>query len=302
MEIRPAQEGDIPAIVELLKLSLGESRMPKSEAFWRWKHLENPFGKSPVLLAIEGDKLIGVRAFIRWEWKQGDKIYKTVRAVDTATHPEHQGKGIFKKLTLDLVHQCREEGIDFIFNTPNTNSKPGYLKMGWSALGRLNINFRPVFRLLTRTASDFEEQFRWNEEAVNRLQYLSSSNVMVTHHKPGFFHWRYGSNPNVRYYMAGNEKVGLYIIFRIKPIRLGTEFRVVNMITPNAITKKQFDAVLMPAVKQVGPCLITYAGEQILPGFISMKVGPVVTIHSLNIDKPLSFGVWKPSLGDMEVF
>jgi N-acetylglutamate synthase-like GNAT family acetyltransferase len=52
MEIRPAHENDIPAIVELLKLSLGESLMPKSEAFWRWKHIDNPFGKSPVILGV----------------------------------------------------------------------------------------------------------------------------------------------------------------------------------------------------------------------------------------------------------
>src|SRR5688572_13844447 len=100
MQIREATELDIPIIVDLLKLSLGESLMPKSEAYWRWKHVENPFGASPVLLCFEDDMLIGVRAFMRWQWFHNGKIQTAVRAVDTATHPAHQGKGIFKKLTL----------------------------------------------------------------------------------------------------------------------------------------------------------------------------------------------------------
>ena len=127
MEVREATEEDIPAIVNLLKQSLGESLMPKSEKYWRWKHLENPFGKSPVLLCWEGKTLIGVRAFLRWEWALQGKVIRAVRAVDTATHPDYQGKGIFKKLTLSLVDTCTKAGDKFVFNTPNKQSKPGYL-------------------------------------------------------------------------------------------------------------------------------------------------------------------------------
>src|SRR5688500_17576198 len=98
MEIRRAVEADIPEIVSLLKLSLGESLMPKSERYWRWKHIENPFGVSPVLLAIEAGTIIGVRAFMRWAWSRGETRLEAVRAVDTATHPDFQGRGIFRKL------------------------------------------------------------------------------------------------------------------------------------------------------------------------------------------------------------
>jgi N-acetylglutamate synthase-like GNAT family acetyltransferase len=60
MEIRPATKNDIPAIIKLLKASLGESLMPKSEAYWQWKHINNPFGASPVWIATEADQIIGV--------------------------------------------------------------------------------------------------------------------------------------------------------------------------------------------------------------------------------------------------
>jgi hypothetical protein len=64
MQIRPATPQDKPAMIELLKKSLGEGLIPKSEALWTWKHEQNPFGASFVLLAEENGALIGLRAFI----------------------------------------------------------------------------------------------------------------------------------------------------------------------------------------------------------------------------------------------
>src|SRR5262245_16812273 len=115
MKIRVATTADTPAIVGLLKISLGEKLMPNSEAFWKWKHTDNPFGPSPVLLAFENEKLIGVRAFMRWQWTGNDRVYAATRAVDTATHPDYQGRGIFRTLTLQMVDECSKDGVDFIF-------------------------------------------------------------------------------------------------------------------------------------------------------------------------------------------
>src|SRR5687767_10160893 len=131
MIIRKAEESDIPKIISLLKASLGESLLPKSEAYWKWKHVNNAFGKSPVLLAEEEGICVGVRAFMRWQWKMQGKSLEAVRAVDTATHPDYQGKGIFSKLTTTLLDVCKESQWHLVFNTPNEKSLPGYLKMGW---------------------------------------------------------------------------------------------------------------------------------------------------------------------------
>jgi hypothetical protein len=65
-----------------------------------------------------------------------------VRAVDTATAPAYQGRGIFRRLTMTAVEALTAEGVDFVFNTPNTNSRPGYLRMGWSTIGRVPLVVR----------------------------------------------------------------------------------------------------------------------------------------------------------------
>ena len=143
MEIKHSQHSDLSEIINLLKSSLGEGLIPKSEAYYIWKHEKNPFGKSKVLLAKENGKIVGVRAFMKWQWENQSTSITAVRAVDTATDPAFQGKGIFKKLTLQAVDECKSENAGFVFNTPNTISIQGYLKMGWFSIGKMPLLIGP---------------------------------------------------------------------------------------------------------------------------------------------------------------
>ena len=104
MKIREATHKDIPQILKVLKASLGETSSKKTEEVWRYKHIDNPFGESLVLVAEESSEMVGVRAFMRWQWQQGEQVYFAFRAVDTATHPAHQGKGICR-------HRLRHVGV-----------------------------------------------------------------------------------------------------------------------------------------------------------------------------------------------
>ena len=92
MQIRKGNPEDIPQIIDLLRVSLGESLIPKSIELWQWKHQDNPFGASPVILAEEKGALIGIRVFLKWEYSWGGKVISACRAVDTAVHPNFQGK------------------------------------------------------------------------------------------------------------------------------------------------------------------------------------------------------------------
>ena len=46
------------------------------------------------------------------------------RAVDTATDPEFQGRGIFTRLTLEALDALPAEGVELVFNTPNARASP----------------------------------------------------------------------------------------------------------------------------------------------------------------------------------
>jgi len=306
MTIREATDHDIPAIVQLLKLSLGESLMPKSEAFWRWKHLENPFGRSPVLLAFEGQQLVGVRAFMRWEWKQGGKIHRAVRAVDTATHPHFHGKGIFRQLTQQLVQQCRKEGVDFIYNTPNKISMPGYLKMGWEQVDKLPILMQlHVFRKKGNLPVDLD-----NWEGLHdhpRLHSLEETAQLSTHRSAEYLRWRYRDNPLIKYHLVSSSSGNTFmLVYRLKPLKQMTEVRIVEWIGNPDYWNEAIHS-LRSVVSGVKVITLSAAMEKksTPPGFMKLPIGPMVTIRNLNLENHparLNFQQWSPTLGDLELF
>ncbi|UII24846.1 GNAT family N-acetyltransferase [Fulvivirga maritima] len=314
MEIRKAIKEDIEEVVSLLKLSLGESLMPKSVEYWTWKHINNPFGKSPVLLAIEDGKIIGVRAFMNWQWKNGEKIYKAIRAVDTATHPEHQGKGIFKKLTLGLLDDCKQQGVDFVFNTPNSKSKPGYLKMGWKEVGKLPVRLgfkRPINivknKLFGGAVTDFipvkDKKFDIAKSIDQyELSVSKSSKGWKSNYSKAYLHWRYVDIPLIKYGGLGSEEA--LVIFRLKQGGFGIELRICEAFG----SSKEVESIIQTIYKN---CNFDYISIDAfssykLPSLINKVLGngPDVTVRPLNgeVTDFEQYKLWSPVLGDLEVF
>lgn len=216
-EIRRGRDGDVQEVVDLLRTCLGEGSVPRNAAFWRWKHEGNPFGPSPVLVATAGGRIVGVRAFLRWSWNSAGTEVPAVRAVDTATHPDWRGRGIFSRLTRQLVAQVAEEGAAFVFNTPNRKSGAGYRKMGWRSVGRLPVYVRPLraSALLhlagagrrtvpsipapLQPVSAFLERPE-SEAFLARVDGARRDDPRLrTAMTPGYLRWRYGDVPGVDY-------------------------------------------------------------------------------------------------------
>ena len=144
IEVRAARPDDHAAVLELLSASLGWSADRSAS------RRSSPGSTSGTRSGAppRGSRSTTVRwsAFAR-SCAGSTKglmgvVYRTVRAVDTATRPTHQGRGIFRLLTLRALDDLRTQGTAFVFNTPNDQSRPGYLKMGWSSLGRVPITAR----------------------------------------------------------------------------------------------------------------------------------------------------------------
>ncbi|MFN4000204.1 GNAT family N-acetyltransferase [Algoriphagus sp.] len=311
MLIRKASESDIPQIIELLKISLGESLIPKSEALWKWKHLDNPHGKSPVLLAEEDGKLIGVRAFLRWDFVEKGLVYKACRAVDTATHPEYQGKGIFKNLTLSLIEEIKEDDVELIFNTPNSKSTPGYVKMGWEKWGKLPLKLNFHFPEQNR---DMEGTRDWSliEGLIKKIESSEQNgHFLQTRLVSGYFHWRYRDNPLFPYdYLS--DGANYLLIYRIKEGKMGREFRICDFFTTGGLLKsveKNLQVSLNQRIKSSGSRFSSFSGlafpnQKILDmGAIPiLKIGPLVTLRKVQDEfSPMNMA-WAWSLGDLEVF
>jgi hypothetical protein len=77
--IRPFAFADESQVLSLLGAALGGGPAGQRPAsFFRWKHLENPFGPSLMLVAEADDRIVGLRAFLRWRFVAGDASFAAV--------------------------------------------------------------------------------------------------------------------------------------------------------------------------------------------------------------------------------
>lgn len=329
MILRPARTEDKSAITNLLKSSLGDSLIPKSKELWEWKHEQNPFGSSFVLLAEENDEIIGVRAFMQWRWIWKDKIFHAIRAVDTATHPAHQGKGIFKKLTLKQLELCEQQGIDFVFNTPNDQSRPGYLKMGWQQQGKLPLKlsiatpFSLASQVIFKKLPASEKELNGNakdewQNVLNLLKYNKTIAIPGLHTDINelYVSWRYAINPLYNYGFITDHK-NYVLLYRIKEHKLYRELRITDFILFNddSFIKADIKKQLKRAIKLNNANIISISGNQYQHfhryfnwmGIIPVNPwGPIVTVRKVNnqidITQLLDSSNWQYSLGDLELF
>ena len=342
LTLRAATEEDLPAILELMRLSLGEGLTPRSEAFWTWKHLDNPFGPSPVLVAEAPDgQLVGLRVFMRWTWRTGGREVEAVRAVDTGTHPDWRGRGIFTRLTLALAERLGEEGVAFVFNTPNRFSRPGYLKMGWALAGRPTLWVRPLrplrlIKTLARLKLGKGEASRGGAlaiegvadaaEALARpdldafLAKLQSepARPYTTPRSAAYLRWRYGQIPGYDYYaladVDGDE--GALVVFRgrwrsgLREISLGEV-----LVTPTPQGRRRGRALLRRLAREVEADYLVAAAARGTPergtlartGFLPVpRAGLYLTVRELDrppgTPDPLKLSSWRFSIGDLEIF
>ncbi len=207
---REAREDDVGEILEVLKAALGETPLLKrSKELWSWKHQSNPFGPSIVLLATSGDRIAGVRALMRWDLVTPDgATVECVRPVDTATHPDFERKGIFRRLTMESLDLARGQGIDLVFNTPNPKSGAGYLSMGWQEVAPIGVMVRlrvgrsvhpvpgtsPALADVVPTSRPFRPI-----DTMDR-----PPRGLRTARTQRYQEWRFGSHPTARYGLVGS--------------------------------------------------------------------------------------------------
>lgn len=324
VEVREAVEADRPAVLELLAASLGWVPDELARRFLAWKHDENPAGRSPAWVALDEGRPVAFRTFVRWEFETADGPVRAVRAVDTATHPDHQGRGLFRLLTLHGVGALAAEGVGFVYNTPNEQSRPGYLKMGWSLVGRVPATARfggprsAARALRSRVPADKWSLDAGGDPALEVLAVDAAVTALLEGQPPpapgelrtrrsvAHLRWRYSFAPlHYRAVAIGDDPARGLAVYRLRRRGNAVEAALCELLAPGADprTRRRLAAEV---ARRAGADQVVALGGDGSPraGFVPLPgLGPHLTWRALAATgPPPPLAAWRLSLGDVELF
>lgn len=338
--VRAARPEDLAGILELLRVSMAQQRrFAFDERVWRWKHEANPAGPSPCLVAVAPDgQIVGLRAFLRWEWRRGGDLLRAVRAVDTAVHPDWRGAGLFTRLTRELLAAVHAEGVDFVFNTPNGQSLPGYLKMGWRPVGRVTLWVKPLrpgallrgglTRLRGRagpgpgSAPPADAVGRSVREVLEDPRALGLLDALAARHADrletrrtaAFLRWRYAETPTATYRCWSDEPGRALAIARSGArfgLREGLACELLHAPSPDGV--RAAAAALRSLARDLAadyllaaaPARSATGAALALAGYAPLiGASPLLTFRPLreSLDDLMMPRTWRLSAGDLELF
>ena len=318
--IRRATEADAPAIMALLAASMHRNPAQPYDALFQWKHQENPFGVSPSWVAVDGERLAGFRTFLRWEFRCNNTLVRAVRAVDTATHPDYQGRGIFTRLTMSALDDLRADGVDLIFNTPNDKSRPGYLKMGWHEVGALATRTRitrpsatlriarsrvpaDIWSLASLCGVDPVDAFADESALDELLRSQPPSNRLSTNRSVAFLRWRYGFVP--LHYRAVVGPGGLrdgVVVMRMRQRGKAVEAVIAEVIVPGDDPGAHRRLAARAASSGNGDYALTLGTGSVGRSWLPLPGGPILTARTLDGSGVPPMVGWDLRLGDIELF
>jgi GNAT superfamily N-acetyltransferase len=344
IEIRDYVGEDEGPVLDLIQHGMGGGPTgTRDRGFWQWKHFHNPFGPSIALVAVYKDgQIIGLRTFMRWRFQTGDRPVSAVRAVDTVTHPDYRRYGVFSRLTREAVAKVKNNGVDFIFNTPNATVLPGYLKLGWSLVSRIRpqikiLNYPRFIMGIARSkgkrqpavldtgATFFRQELLSINEFLGRgdaveqlLQSREQKRDNRLHTRPtlDYLRWRYVQYPFVKYRVISWHDRGALsgcIIFRPSG-RLGMKEIVLSELIVPGYDRTIASGLIKEMVKHLNAdYIVAYFPEHSFERETLRKNGfhdlpfqginfAVNSLKEIPGLNPLQFNNWELGLGDLEIF
>ena len=159
--------------------------------YLKWQYADNPVGTivgfnaykenelaahyvaMPIYMNINGQKTLGLLS------------------LNTATHPDHQGKRLFTTLADRTYQYAAKNGYKFVIGVANAQSTHGFIKnLGFKLIGPLTFKVGVGLDLYQR--KDYTFTRFWDKEIIDwrlknpSMEYYKNGDVIVSPIKPGF--------------------------------------------------------------------------------------------------------------------
>ncbi len=165
--IRPVGTGDaeIATMASLLRAVFPDAEHFTEEVL-QWQYRANPDGPVVGMNAWLGNELAAHYVTIPLVARVKGLEDKGLLSLNTATHPAHQGKGLFTKLANATYAMGAEQGFGFVVGVANANSTHGFTKkLGFQLVSPLRAMIG-VGPLPLTTGHKVEYEHLWSPAAM----------------------------------------------------------------------------------------------------------------------------------------
>jgi hypothetical protein len=218
------------------------------------------------------------------------------------------------------VDELKSEGVDWVFNTPNDQSLPGYLTMGWRRVGRLPLLLRPasvgvvprlaaarvpadLWSLPTSAGEDPASVLTESGELDELMASQPPSSGVQTLRTADYVRWRYALGPVAyRAFLPTSSLRDGAAFFRLRQRGSTTEVTIGDVLVPGGDRRSAGRLGRLALEAAGGDYAIVLGSARSRGWFRVPRMGPVLTWRALADTDGPELGQWKLSAGDIELF
>ena len=125
-----------------------------NQEYLRWLYVANPLGCAIGFDAWNGNEIAAHYVTVPMEVEIEGRQERVLLSLNTATHPNYQGRGLFTKLAELTYEAAASHGFHSVYGIANANSTPGFVrKLGFQlveplaakvGIGSLGVDFSCV--------------------------------------------------------------------------------------------------------------------------------------------------------------
>jgi GNAT superfamily N-acetyltransferase len=195
-----SQTEDMQKLLDLQNAVYAGKHIFTSSSFQHW-YLDNPNGRVVSFNALYGNIIASHYALVPVKMEIEGRVVLGLLSMATVTHPDHRGRGLFKKLAKMSYDYAAQNGFEFVVGVANANSYPGFIKyFDFQDIAMLEVLFG--CRKGIKESSDKNFRVYWDKESIrwrlgDRKYYKDDSSAYGTYPI-----WKFKKSPFVYTYMG----------------------------------------------------------------------------------------------------
>jgi GNAT superfamily N-acetyltransferase len=307
MNIRPYQDRDAPQVLDLMTKNY---HRVYTEEWWNWKYKEDYFGESIIRVAEDNEKIVGTRSLWAWKLRFKGNVYNAYQPADTLVDEAYRGRGLFTQMTLSAINEARQNEAVMLFNFPNNNSLPKYLRLGWELLDEIHwyIKITNLLKLFTLNKDRSERITVQNMEDIifpNIMSEPPERYWFSTIWTNEYLRWRFTNRIRHRYRIDSSERDPLvYSINIYKGIK---ELLILNADVDQNILDRAISIATHSAAYIAIPAVTGSEKEELLKKNAFLRINKCIHFVVLSLNdgmktQILKIGNWNIGLENIDTF